>query len=249
MIIGSLSDIPFTEFLLFTGPAAAIGLLLNMGLLWFYYGRKLPDHMGQYREQGFQYDRKRLAIVLTITIAVICGFFAGFHLGYTALAGVMILILVENKDPRHVFARVDWSLLLFFCCLFIVVAGLDKTGIIEKSWDISAPYLSFSQPSGLIFFSGLMTFGSNLISNVPMVLMTGPYLNSLGAARLGWVLLAFTTTVAGNFTILGSVANIIVAERARDHYTLGFFEYLRFGIVSTFMVLLVGVTVIYLTMT
>ena len=92
-----------------------------------------------------------------------------------------------------------------------------------------------------------MTLGSNLISNVPMVLMTGPYLNSLGSAQLGWVLLSFTTTVAGNFTILGSVANIIVAERARDHYTLGFFEYLRFGIVSTFMVLLVGVTVIYFT--
>jgi Na+/H+ antiporter NhaD/arsenite permease-like protein len=249
MIIGSLSGLSFTEFMLYAGPAAAIGILLNIGLLWLYYGRKLPDYMGQYQEQEFQYDRKRLAITLTITIGVIGGFFAGFHLGYTALVGVVILILIENKDPRHVFVRVDWSLLLFFCCLFIVVAGLGKTGIIEKSWNTSAPYLSFSNPSGLILFSGVMTVGSNLISNVPMVLMTGPYLNSLGSARLGWVLLAFTTTVAGNFTILGSVANIIVAERARDHYTLGFFEYLRFGIVSTLAVLFVGVTVIYLTMT
>jgi Na+/H+ antiporter NhaD/arsenite permease-like protein len=249
MIIGSLSGLSFTEFMLSAGPAAAIGVLLNMGLLWLYYGRKLPNNMRPYREQGFQYDRKRLAIVLTVTIAVVCGFFAGFHLGYTALAGAVILILIENKDPRDVFARVDWSLLVFFCCLFIVVAGLGKTGIIEKSWNISAPYLSFSRPSGLILFSGLMTLGSNLISNVPMVLMTGPYLSSLGSAHLGWVLLGFVTTVAGNFTILGSVANIIVAERARDHYALGFFEYLRFGIVSTFAVLFVGVTVIYLTMT
>jgi len=93
-----------------------------------------------------------------------------------------------------------------------------------------------------------MTVGSNLISNVPMVLLTGPHLGSLGSEEFGWILLAFTTTVAGHFTILGSVANIIVAERAREHYTLGFFEYLRFGLVSTILVLLAGVTVITLLM-
>jgi len=249
MIIGSFSGFPFTQFLLYAGPAAAVGLFLNMGLLLLYYGRRLPKELPENLPVVWSGDRKHLRIVLIVTGVVIIGFFAGFHLGYTALSGVIALILIENKDPRNVFSRVDWSLLLFFCCLFIVVAGLTKTGIIERSWKASAPYLAISEPTGLFMFSALMTFGSNLVSNVPMVLITGPHLNELGSAQFGWVLLAYTTTVAGNFTLLGSVANIIVAERAKDHYTLGFFEYLRFGMVSTLVVLIAGVAVIYLIMT
>jgi Na+/H+ antiporter NhaD/arsenite permease-like protein len=83
-----------------------------------------------------------------------------------------------------------------------------------------------------------------VVSNVPMVLLTGPHLGELGPERLGWVLLAFTSTVAGNLTLLGSVANIIVAEGAKRHHDLGFLEYLRFGLVSTVVVLAVGVPLI-----
>lgn len=249
MIIGSLSKFSFIEFFLYAGPAAAVGLFLNIGLLWLYYGRGLPKKMSLDYPVVLPGNRNHLWIVLMVTGGVIIGFFAGFHLGYTALAGISILILIEREDPRGVFSRVDWPLLLFFCCLFIVVAGLSKTGIIESSWKASAPYLAISEPTGLVLFSALMTFGSNLVSNVPMVMLTGPHLHELGSAPLGWVLLAYVTTVAGNFTLIGSVANIIVAERARNHYSLGFFEYLRFGVVSTLVVLISGVTLIYFIMT
>jgi Na+/H+ antiporter NhaD/arsenite permease-like protein len=96
-------------------------------------------------------------------------------------------------------------------------------------------------------FTVLTTVGSNLVSNVPFVLLVGPHLGDLGRAELGWVLLAFVSTVAGNLTLIGSVANIIVAEGARSHHSLGFREYLRFGFVSTVIVLAVGVAVIYAT--
>jgi Na+/H+ antiporter NhaD/arsenite permease-like protein len=86
--------------------------------------------------------------------------------------------------------------------------------------------------------------GSNLVSNVPLVLLAAPHVPQLGDPRLAWVLLAFVTTVAGNLTLVGSVANLIVAERAKDDYQLGFFEYLRFGAVSTVCVLAAGVPVI-----
>ncbi len=92
-----------------------------------------------------------------------------------------------------------------------------------------------------------MAGGSNLVSNVPMVLLAAPYVGSLADPTLGWVLLAFVTTVAGNLTLVGSVANILVAETAKDAYTLGFWEYLRFGAVSTVLVLTVGVPIILLT--
>jgi len=244
MIIGSLSGFPFGQFVLFAAPAAGIGLLLNMLLLYVFYYRRLPSQIHHPASPNAAVDPRNLITALAVTVGVILGFFAGFHLGYTALTGVAFLILADRKDPRDVFSRVDWSLLLFFCCLFIVVHGLAKTGIIEQSWKQSAPYLTYTNTQGLFLFSALMTLGSNLVSNVPMVLLTGPHLTELGSTQMGWVLLAYTTTVAGNFTLIGSVANIIVAERARDHYTLGFREYLRFGLPSTILVLIAGVTMI-----
>ncbi len=244
MIIGSMSGLGFLRFIGIAGPASGVGLLVNGLLLWLYYGRTLPQRMG-YEMRGEAPQRSdNLWLVIVVVVGVIGGFFMGFHLGYTTLAGVMVLILADRKDPRDVFGRVDWALLLFFCSLFIVVAGLAKTGVVERCWSASADYLSFFQTRGIVFFSTLMTIGSNLVSNVPMVLLTGPHMGQLGQTDLGWVLLAFTTTVAGNFTLIGSVANIIVAEGARDHYRLGFFEYLRFGLVSTVLVMIAGVTMI-----
>jgi Na+/H+ antiporter NhaD/arsenite permease-like protein len=106
--------------------------------------------------------------------------------------------------------------------------------------------LPIGRPAGVLLGAFLMVaVGTNLLSNVPMVLLTGPHLGELGNSEMGWVLLAYITTVPGNLTLLGSVANIIVAERARDQYALGFLEYLRFGFPSTLIVLGVGVALIY----
>lgn len=248
MIIGSYSGLPFAKFMMYAGPPAGLGLLINMMLLRFYFRRSIPERIQEIRFEGSKFDSARMGTTILITAGVVMGFCSGFHLGYTALTGLMVLILADRKEPREVFSRIDWPLLVFFCCLFVVVAGLAKTGIIDKTWGAIAPHLGYSETSGLILFTAVMTFGSNLISNVPMVLMTGPHLNILGSPEQGWILLAFTTTVAGNFTLLGSVANIIVAETARDHYSLGFFEYLRFGIVSTILVLAAGVALIRLVM-
>jgi Na+/H+ antiporter NhaD/arsenite permease-like protein len=156
-------------------------------------------------------------------------------------------MIAEHEDPRRAFARVDWPLLVFFCSLFVVVRGLVSTGLVQATWAAAAPYVHLASPGGVTAFSALMTVGSNVVSNVPMTLLSGPYLPALGPERFGWILLGFTTTVAGNLTILGSVANIIVAETARDDYRLGYFEYLRFGFVSTILSLAAGVPLLWLT--
>ncbi len=273
MIVGSLSKLPFAGFLAVSGPAALAGLLVNLALLRLYYRRRLPATFAPGREPDptvpapadgaaaagaeaaraapgllAPRPRGRVGLVLGVLAAVVLGFFAGLHLGYTTLAGALALIVLDRREPREAFARVDWSLLLFFCGLFVVVAGFAHTGWVDLAWRHLAPRLDLGAPAGVGLFAGFVTVGSNLVSNVPLVLLTGPGLEALGgpSPRLGWALLAFVSTVAGNLTLVGSVANIIVAEGAKDHYTLGFFEYLRFGAVSTVVVLAAGVPLICL---
>lgn len=248
MIIGSLSHIGFADFLVRAGPAAAVGLAINVALLRVYYRRLLPDRFTLAPDAPERPARRSdIARVCAVIAAVVVGFFAGLHLGYTTLAGAVALIVLERAEPRRAFARVDWALLVFFCGLFVVVRGLASTGVVDEVWRASAPWLALERPGGVGLFTGLVVAGSNLVSNVPLVLLAGPYMQSLGGASpaLGWVLLAFVSTVAGNLTLIGSVANIIVAEGAKDHYTLGFVEYLRFGLVSTLLVLAAGVPVVW----
>jgi Na+/H+ antiporter NhaD/arsenite permease-like protein len=249
MIIGSLSRMEFVRFSLAAAPAAAAGLMANFGLLWLFYRRKFTARLNRPPADPRRMALRPLALPLGVTLAVFAGFLAGFHMGYTTLTGVTVLILAAREDPRDIFCQVDWPLLIFFSGLFIVIAGLAKTGIVDTAWHLSVDYMRLSEAGGLALFSAAMTIGSNLVSNVPMVLLTGPYLDQLGVGPMGWVLLAYTTTVAGNFTLLGSVANIIVADKARKHYDLSFGEYLRFGVPSTLVVMTVGVIVIYLLST
>lgn len=249
MIIGSFSGYGFGEFLLRAGPAAAAGLAVNLGLLWVYYHRKLPAQFAAgVAEAQPEAANGGLLPSLVVTAGIVVGFFAGGDLGFTVLAGVALLVLWEHDhEPRDVLARVDWSLLVFFCGLFVVTAGLAKTGLVRETWEAAAPSFHLGDAPGIASLTGLLVAGSNVVSNVPMVLLTGPYLGALGNPEFGWVLLAYVTTVAGNLTLVGSVANIIVAERARDDYVLGFREYLRFGFVSTILVLATGVPILWLT--
>jgi len=253
MLIGSMSGLSFATFLTHAGPAAVAALALNTGLLLLYYGRRLdaahraPATNAPPAAPAPPPHRRELVLPLLTLAAVIVAFFAGARLSLATLAGATFLIAAARRDASATFARIDWPLLVFFAGLFVVVAALRDTGLVADAWALAAPHLGFGDPAGLAGFTAFATVGSNVVSNVPMVLLTGPYLPLLGQPELGWVLLAFVTTVAGNLTLVGSVANIIVAEGARDHYELGFVEYLRFGAVSTLLALAVGVPLVVAT--
>jgi Na+/H+ antiporter NhaD/arsenite permease-like protein len=248
MIIGSFSGYDFTRFLVRSAPAVAAGMAINIVLLALYFRRGLPATLSIEPGPAPAVNRRRLTLAVVATLLIVAGFFANLPigLGYTTLAGVLLLVVLDRQEPTEIFARVDWRLLVLFSCLFIVVKGFAKTGLVDDAWLATAHWMNFGMPEGLACFGSVMTIGSNLVSNVPMVLLTGPYLEKLGSPELGWVLTAFITTVAGNLTILGSVANIIVAEGSKSDYSLGFFEYLKFGFVSTVLVLAAGIPLIVL---
>lgn len=243
MMIGTMSGMGFGTFLLRIGPATAVGWLLNLALLALYYRRQLARPVTLAPEPTETAPGRTL--VLVVTAIMLLGFFSGLHLASTTLAAVVLLIVVQRKDPQESLARVDWPLLLFFACLFIVVQAFLRTGLVAQAWQSVLPYVSLHSWRGLAVFGTVVAIGSNLVSNVPMTLLTGPYMQTFGRPELGWVLLAFVSTVAGNLTLVGSVANIIVAERARDHYELRYGEYLAFGLVSTIVVLVAGVPLVW----
>jgi len=245
ILIGSLGPLDFAGYARIVAPAALAGLAANALLLRLAFGRALRASPGA-RVDSPAADTRLQPAPLVIALVVAVGYALGFHLAFTTLVGVAALIARGRSEPRAMFAAIDWPLIVFFAALFVVVAAFASTGFPEAAWRIAAPHLVLAEPRGVAWLTAYTLIGSNLFSNVPLVMLTGPLLHALDSPVRAFALLGFVSTVAGNLTLLGSVANLIVAERARQHHELGFVEYLRFGVLSTLVVLAVGVPIVCL---
>jgi Na+/H+ antiporter NhaD/arsenite permease-like protein len=185
-------------------------------------------------------NRRLLITTFAVLALVFAGFLTGLNLSWTALAGGALLMVLTRRDTHEVLKLVDWHLLVFFAGLFVVVEGLSGTGLPDQIYNrvqgVFGPSAG-SQAWNLAWFSAL---GSNVFSNVPFVLVAGKWIGNFAQPELMWKVMALATTFAGNLTILGSVANIIVVESARAHVEVGFWDYARFGIPVTILTTAVG---------
>ena len=247
MIIGHLSHIPFLRFSAALLPVAIVGLLAEYVVLRIGFRDVLRHAVIQRPDTPpRELNRGLLRLTFTVLALVFAGFLAGLNLPWTALAGGALIMVAARRDTHPVLKLVDWHLLVFFAALFIVVEGLSGTGLPDQiyhrvEWVFGRS--AASQAWNLAWFSEV---GSNLFSNVPFVLVAGKWINNFAHPELMWKVMALATTFAGNLTILGSVANIIVLESARAHTELGFWDYARYGIPVTILTSIAGMIVLLL---
>jgi Na+/H+ antiporter NhaD/arsenite permease-like protein len=140
--------------------------------------------------------------------------------------------------------QVDGPLLLFFGALFVIVAGLDAARVLAVVSRWVLPWFHTAGLLGIIHFSWVSVLALNIVSNVPYVLVAATWVAQGGDTHRLWLLLALTSTFAGNLTLFGSVANIIVFETARGHVRIGFWEFLRIGAPLTLLTTAAGVTLL-----
>jgi len=193
-----------------------------------------------------QLDLPLLTLTVGVLALVFVGFLSGLNLPWTALAGGALLMVLARRDTHEVLKLVDWHLLVFFAALFVVVAGLNGTGLPDQVYGKVSGVFGTSagcQAWNLAWFSAL---GSNLFSNVPFVLVAGKWIGNFAQPELMWKVMALATTFAGNLTILGSVANVIVVESARGYAEVGFWDYAKFGIPVTILTTLAGLVILLL---
>ncbi len=247
MIIGHLSKIPFTTFSLSLLPVALAGLAVEFAVLSFAFRKTLRVVSIQPAEAPQRpLDRRLVALTLGVLTLVFAGFVAGFNLSWTALAGATLVMVIARRDTHAVFKLVDWNLLFFFASLFIVVEGLNSTGLPDRIFNHLRGLFGSTpgaQAWNLAWFS---VAGSNVFSNVPFVLVAGKWIPGFANPELMWKVMALATTFAGNLTILGSVANIIVVESARQHIKIGFWDYAKIGIPVTLLTTIIGVAILLL---
>lgn len=229
ILIGSFSGISYLEFAKALTPLALVSLFLQIGWLWWLY----PEVRSRAATLNLNSQRYRIfKPLLTKSLLVTAGLFVAFLVGIptaeATLIAAGILLITRRLKPERILGKVDWDLLVMFSGLFILTEGVQKLG--SLNW--------FSQfvhtPLSIL---GITTLLSNLVSNVPAVLLLHHLIPHPDTRT--WLLLAAGSTLAGNLTLLGSVANLIVAEAVAKHgHQLTFWEHLRFGLPLTTMTLI-----------
>lgn len=210
-----------------------------------------------------QWNRKLFLVWLIIITIVVIALLAvppnrnvQFNLGLVPIGAAVFTMLVDTilncKYARDVMIQIDWPVILMFFGIFVWLAGFENTSFPNQIFDKISKYMDLSTVGGVLLFTVFVIVGSNILSNVPLVILLIRKIDTFqcgleDCTQLVGVLLAWISTIAGNFTLIGSIANLIVAEKARSctGYNLTFFNYLKFGFVSTLIVLFSGLPIVY----
>jgi Na+/H+ antiporter NhaD/arsenite permease-like protein len=246
MLCAQLGGLEYGDHLLLMGPVAVLGLAINHGLLLAMFRDPLRTASFSTGEnQTTQAISTRAKVSLAVIFACSIAYTLGTNLAWTATGGFVLLMLVHRRDARELWPRIDWTLLLFFAGLFVVVEGLVQTGVPAAMFE-RYPLATGEDLRAWMRLTGIFVVGSNIVSNVPFILVIREQLASLADPRAAWELLTMASTFAGNLTLLGSVANIIVAEIGRDVGGLGFWQHLRVGVPLTLLTTSIGAAWLWL---
>jgi Na+/H+ antiporter NhaD/arsenite permease-like protein len=238
IVIGSASGISFVAFSAALAPIALVGMLLCWAVIVMLYRQEFQPA----RFEVPQVSRVRVVpallrksmIVIAVMLALLV---AGMPVAQAAFLAAAALLATRRVKPERVFKAIDWGLLVFFAGLFVVTYALEAQGLTALLFQYGSPLAR----AGLVQFGLLTALLSNVISNVPAVLVLQTLVPGLGDQRRAWLMLAAASTLAGNLTLVGSVANLIVAElAARWGVRITFGQYLRVGAPVTLLTLLVA---------
>jgi len=262
--IATQSGISFIEFSAALLPIAVVSMLVAIPMVWLVFRKDLKDGSSRNgriidaqaisKQVNFKGMDRSIWLVGGIILAVFIGFiitpFLGVPLAVVAFVGgslALFLVPLTNKkaSSKAILQGVDWTLLLFFIGLFIVLKGVETSGLLQEMEDAfqSVSHGGLSTIPGLSFFTALL---SNLISNVPAVILLTPFVASIGETSL-WLALAASSTLAGNATILGAAANVIVAENGEKlGVQMPFWRFLKAGLPVTIVTLVISIIILQL---
>ena len=261
IIIAAEADIGFLDFMLNAAPVAIVGMLVLIGMLYLWF-RKSTITTAESRLTVMQRNAaaaiidsvllKKCVVVFSFTVV---GFLLHdlLHVGpaFVAVASATVLILISRMDPHDVLQQVEWTTLAFFTGLFILVGGLEETGVtvIVREWLVDVSGGSERNLAFLLVWFGGVT--SAIVDNVPFTatmveVVRGVSNDELGISPLWWAL-ALGADLGGNATIVGASANVIVINlaRARGH-SISFMHFFRYGAVISALTLLVSTAYLWL---
>jgi Na+/H+ antiporter NhaD/arsenite permease-like protein len=241
MIVAGFAGISYSAFAIRLAPVALIGLVVDFAVIaWLYRGRL--SHVRSRDDHGLPAplpEHRYHLIKSSIVAGVVLVLFAmGYPTHLVAMGGGAALLFTRRTEPQSIYAQIDWTLLVMFAGLFIVVKGAETTHLLKNAVQAVGP----ERLKNVALLSVLAAVLSNLVSNVPAMLLFKPIYPQISQGMSTGLALASASTFAGNLTLLGSLANLIVVEQARrEGIEIGFVAYLKIGVPVTIITLAIDI--------
>ena len=238
MLIGAVSKISYPAFALSLAPVAAFGLAAVIAVVWLAFRKEFGgDGEFQPRLKPHRLHAGQAIKASVVCVGLAIALFAGAPPAEAAVLGGAILLFTRSIKPYRIYREIDGPLLILFAGLFIVVAGAEKALLTPERIALAQNF-GLDVPWRLSLVTAVL---SNIVSNVPAVLILRPFIPGLPDAGRAWLVVAMASTLAGNLTLIGSVANLIVAERARAAGApISFLAYFKVGLPLTILTLTAG---------
>jgi Na+/H+ antiporter NhaD/arsenite permease-like protein len=229
MIVAGFAHLGYPSFAIHLAPAVIASLIVDFAVIAAIYWKALRAF--QPREpaasRAIRVIRPLAIKSSIVAIGALAMFVAGYPTHLVAMGAGTILLFTRRIKPARVYRLIDWTMLAMFTGLFVVVAGLETTGFQAEVLSL----VGVQRLTHPAILTGVVAILSNLVSNVPAVLLFRPLYPMLGGSRLTALLIASASTYAGNLTVMGSIANLIVIEQARMRkVSITFVDYLRVGL-------------------
>jgi len=232
ILIASISGISFISYFLKAAPVAVAGLFLTYVVIAFMFRRDLHGGLDYTETEKTVYNPYIVGKALVTLALILTGFLLQLDMAVTASIGAAYLLITRRISPNKIYASVDFNLLVIFVGLFVIVGGVEHAGLMK--WLMGR--IAFVDFGNISIFGASTVILSNIFSNVPAVMLL-KYLMPQQNSDVWWTALAIFSTVAGNLTITGSIANLIVAEIAKgEHIRIGFWDYFKAGFPLTIVV-------------
>lgn len=273
ILIGSATGFTFTDFLINLGPVVLVLLVIGTFVLYFFVGHSLQtseenrQRVMLFRPADSIQDARLLKFCLIVLVGVIAGFIigdnSGIRPGTIAMLGAAILLLLsgigkdaqfQGKRVREAFQEVEWGALFFFIGLFILVTGVEHTGILEMLGTQLIQMTGGDLQTTTFAMLWLAALISAAIDNIPFVTTMIPLVESMevslgGAAAVEpiWWSLALGACLGGNGSLIGAAANVMVAGLSeRAGYPLSFIGFIKIGVPVMLVTVLIANIYLYI---
>jgi Na+/H+ antiporter NhaD/arsenite permease-like protein len=245
-VIGVSAHFSFLGFLAHLAPVSLIGMAINIAVLAVFFRRQLFGHALKHYvpAEPVKIERRLLIKCFCAASLVIVLWILGYSFPLVAISVGAFILIIGRVKAQNVYRRLDWELLLFFASLFVVIKGFETSGAVDHLIGYFRPALQGGLMSQLFAVGGVMAILSNLVSNLPAVLLFLPLVPSFPNTHYIWLAVASTSTLAGNATPFSSVANLIVLQQAGRRVKISFWEFARVGLIVTVITTLAAIAIL-----
>ncbi len=255
IMIGSAAGLTFLDFILNATPVIIIIMIVFIFMMKLVYGRHMEveqsaiDQVMLLDENKAIEDpallKKSIVMIVLVVLGFICHSSLGIESSVIAITAAAVMLIIGKQNVEEIIGDIEWTTIVFFTALFIVVGGLVETGVIDKLANVIINLTADKPIVTMLILLWASALLSTILNNIPFVAALIPLIIAMGNSGIDvfplWWAISLGACLGGNGTLIGASANIVLSNISSKHgYPITFSRFLKIGFPTMIMSTLIS---------